>query len=84
MNEAFGSISEFKREVSELMPKHKAAMAEIKELVQQVEEQKQQYIEVCLLYLYLQVPGYTCITSSYIYQQFFSRYYTSTLPKNFA
>lgn len=28
------------------MPKHKAAMAEIKELVQQVEEQKQQYIEV--------------------------------------
>ena len=51
MNEAFGSISEFKREVSELMPKHKAAMAEIKELVQQVEEQKQQYIEVCLLYL---------------------------------
>nr|XP_022307447.1 dynein heavy chain domain-containing protein 1-like isoform X3 [Crassostrea virginica] len=45
VNEAFGSISEFKREVSELMPKHKAAMAEIKELVQQVEEQKQQYIE---------------------------------------
>uniref|UniRef100_A0A8W8M9M4 AAA+ ATPase domain-containing protein n=1 Tax=Magallana gigas TaxID=29159 RepID=A0A8W8M9M4_MAGGI len=45
VNEAFGSISEFKREVSDLMPKHKAAMAEIKELVQQVEEQKQQYIE---------------------------------------
>ncbi|XP_056008158.1 dynein heavy chain domain-containing protein 1-like [Ostrea edulis] len=45
VNEAFGSISELKREVSELMPKHKAAMAEIKELVQQVEEQKQQYIQ---------------------------------------
>ncbi|XP_062587861.1 dynein heavy chain domain-containing protein 1-like, partial [Saccostrea cucullata] len=45
VNEAFGSISEFKREVSELMPKHKAAMAEIKELVEQVEEQKLQYIQ---------------------------------------
>ena len=66
------------------MPKHKAAMAEIKELVQQVEEQKQQYIEVCLLYLYLQVPGYTCITSSYMYQQCLLRYYTSTLPKIYA
>lgn len=50
------------------MPKHKAAMAEIKELVQQVEEQKQQYIEVYIYKCigkkhkqqYIEVDIYTC------------------------
>ena len=47
MNEAFGSISEFKREVSDLSPQHKKATDEIKDLVEQVEAQKQDYIVVC-------------------------------------
>lgn len=46
MNEAFGSISEFRREVSDLSPQHKAATEEIKDLVEQVEAQKQEYIAV--------------------------------------
>ena len=46
MNEAFGSISEFRREVSDLSPQHKAATDEIKDLVEQVEAQKLEYIGV--------------------------------------
>ena len=46
MNEAFGSINEFKREVSDLSPQHKEASDEIKALVEEVEAQKQDYIEV--------------------------------------
>lgn len=46
MNEAFGSIDEFKREVSDLSPKHKDAVDKIKDLVEQVEAQKQDYIVV--------------------------------------
>ncbi|XP_069111191.1 dynein heavy chain domain-containing protein 1-like isoform X1 [Argopecten irradians] len=45
VNEAFGSINQFKRQVSALTPQHKAAMDEIKELVEQVEEHREQYIE---------------------------------------
>ena len=44
IDEAFDSIAEFKREVSELEPRQKAANAEIKELVTQVETYKQEYI----------------------------------------
>jgi len=46
VNEAFGSISEFRREVSDLSPQHKAATDEIKDLVEQVEAQKLEYIGV--------------------------------------
>ncbi|XP_052798483.1 dynein heavy chain domain-containing protein 1-like isoform X5 [Mya arenaria] len=44
VNEAFGSIDDFRREVSNLSPQHKAATEEIKGLVEQVEAQKQDYI----------------------------------------
>ncbi|KAH3716365.1 hypothetical protein DPMN_059086 [Dreissena polymorpha] len=44
VNEAFGSIDDFRREVSNLSPQHKAATEEIKGLVQEVEAQKQEYI----------------------------------------
>lgn len=50
MNEAFGSINEYKREVSELTPKYKSATDEIKDLVARVEDQKEQYIAVNILY----------------------------------
>ena len=46
VNEAYDSINEYKRQVSELTPKHKSAIDEIKQLVWEVEEHKQQYIEV--------------------------------------
>jgi len=46
VNEAFGSINEFKRQVSDLTPQHKAALDEIRDLVDQVEEHKLDYIEV--------------------------------------
>ncbi|XP_060599368.1 dynein heavy chain domain-containing protein 1-like [Ruditapes philippinarum] len=44
VNEAFGSISEFKREVSDLSPQHKQAVDGIKGLVEEVEAHKQDYI----------------------------------------
>ena len=46
INEAFGSIAEFRREVSELTPKHKAATDSVHTLVEFVEQQKQDYIQV--------------------------------------
>ena len=51
MNEAFGSINEYKREVSDLTPQYKAATDEIKDLVARVEDQKEQYIAVCTYYI---------------------------------
>ena len=50
MNEAFGSINCYKREVSDLSPQHKEATDEIKALVEEVEAQKQDYIEVSELW----------------------------------
>jgi hypothetical protein len=49
VNEAFGSINEYKREVSDLTPQYKAATDEIKDLVARVEDQKEQYIAVSYL-----------------------------------
>ncbi|KAJ8313861.1 hypothetical protein KUTeg_008422 [Tegillarca granosa] len=45
VNEAFGSIAEFRREVSDLTPQHQSAVEEIKDLVAQVEDYKIKYIE---------------------------------------
>ena len=50
INEAFGSIAEFRREVSELTPKHKAATDSVHTLVEFVEQQKQDYIQVMKLH----------------------------------
>ncbi|XP_035825634.1 dynein heavy chain domain-containing protein 1 [Aplysia californica] len=44
IDEAFGSIAEFKKEVSDLMPRQKSANSEIRDLVTQVETHKQEYI----------------------------------------
>ena len=46
IDEAFDSISDYKREVSELTPKHKAATEHVRALVENVEAQKQDYIKV--------------------------------------
>ena len=53
INEAFGSIAEFRREVSELTPKHKAATDSVHTLVEFVEQQKQDYIQVMKLHCVL-------------------------------
>ncbi|KAL8594105.1 hypothetical protein ACOMHN_000817 [Nucella lapillus] len=45
INEAFGSISDFRREVSDLTPRHKAATETVHSLVECVEQQKQDYIQ---------------------------------------
>ncbi|CAL1542045.1 unnamed protein product [Lymnaea stagnalis] len=45
INEAFGSIAEFKKEVSGLMPQHTSAAGQISDLVSQVETYKQDYIK---------------------------------------
>ena len=50
IDEAFDSIKEYKREVSDLMPRQKSANSEIKELVTQVEQHKQDYIVVSEIY----------------------------------
>lgn len=49
INEAFGSIAEYKSEVSDLMPRHKSANEKIKELITQVETHKQEYIVVSVM-----------------------------------
>ena len=46
MNEAFDSIAEYKREVSNLVPRHQGALAAVKEHVQCVEMQREEYIKV--------------------------------------
>ena len=58
MNEAFGSIDDFRREVSNLSPLHKAATEEIKGLVEQVDAQKQEYIQVGVLQVDAQKQEY--------------------------
>ncbi|ESP00380.1 hypothetical protein LOTGIDRAFT_173233 [Lottia gigantea] len=45
IDEAFGSIATYKKEVSCLAPKHKSSMDTIQDLVEKVESQKQQYIQ---------------------------------------
>ncbi|XP_048242736.1 dynein heavy chain domain-containing protein 1-like [Haliotis rufescens] len=45
IDEAFGSIAEYKREVSDLTPQHKLSMETIRELVEQVEQHKEEYIQ---------------------------------------
>ncbi|XP_076466624.1 dynein heavy chain domain-containing protein 1-like isoform X2 [Babylonia areolata] len=45
INEAFGSISDFRREVSDLTPRHKSATDNVHSLVEFVEQQKQDYIQ---------------------------------------
>ena len=44
---AYESITEYKREVSELVPRHQAALERVKELVDNVETQREDYIQVC-------------------------------------
>lgn len=46
MNEAFDTISEYKREVSDLVPRHQRALSIVKEHVETVEIQREQYIQV--------------------------------------
>ena len=46
MNEAFDSITGYKREVSDLVPKHRDAMAVVNDHVQCVEILRQDYISV--------------------------------------
>lgn len=46
MNVAFDSIASFRREVSDLVPKHRAALAEVKDHVDFVEIQREEYIKV--------------------------------------
>ena len=46
IDEAFDSIAEFRREVSDLMPQHRSANGTIRDLVTMVERYKQDYIVV--------------------------------------
>ncbi|XP_025095393.1 dynein heavy chain domain-containing protein 1-like isoform X2 [Pomacea canaliculata] len=45
INEAFGSIAEYRQEVSDLAPRHKTANDTVRSLVEDVEKQKQVYIQ---------------------------------------
>ncbi|XP_070211333.1 dynein heavy chain domain-containing protein 1-like isoform X3 [Littorina saxatilis] len=45
IDEAFGSIEEYRREVSHLTPRHKAATDNVRTLVEFVEQQKHDYIQ---------------------------------------
>lgn len=49
INEAFGSIAEYRQEVSDLAPRHKTANDTVRSLVEDVEKQKQVYIQVTSL-----------------------------------
>ena len=49
INEAFDSIAEFKKEVSDLEPKQRSANSEIKDLKEIIEGHKQEYRVVSLL-----------------------------------
>ena len=49
MNEAFDSIASYRREVSTLVPQHQAAQSVVKEHVQFVEVQREEYISVSII-----------------------------------
>ena len=46
VNEAYDSIASYKREVSNLFPRHQKALAKVKEHVECVEVQREQYKQV--------------------------------------
>ena len=46
LNTAFSSINLYRREVSDLVPKHANAVSKVKNHVSTVEDERQQYIEV--------------------------------------
>ena len=46
MNAAFRTIAEYRREVSELVPRHQSALQVVKDHVEAVEVQRQDYIQV--------------------------------------
>ena len=46
VNEAFNSITTYRREVSNLVPKHQGALSVVREHVQFVEVQREEYISV--------------------------------------
>lgn len=48
MNEAFSSIGDYKRQVSDLAPSYQKALDHVTELVECVEQKRQEFIQVCL------------------------------------
>ena len=46
LNSVFSSINMYRREVSDLVPKHSHAVTRVNDHVSNVEEERQQYIEV--------------------------------------